>query len=665
MKVFRPLIFIAIVFGSASAIHAQHFDWATGFGSPHEECIVMGMVTDADGNLYILGQFPHDASWEGHRLLPIAPYGPGFNSTDNLNTLIAKISPSGEMLWKKVIHSNNYQNNLPLDIKKVGDTAFACLVEMSMPSSDNYTYYLDTLLPTWSNYPVPAWGMDIKRCTAYILFDFDGDVKEQHFLHLTYTDTAGNDIVRYDNDEPDPWYWTSTYYLATFDVDAQGNIFISRVANDIRDSNYCAQDGTMCGIKFWVDRRLVGYCPIENRPLRWFPQLMKFSPHFDTLLASRYVVQKSDSVFNYIWFTRTKVDATGNVYYLHTHHIHEEQANTIFVDSLSDLVLFYHEREDEKGVVVRFDSLLNPQWIITLDDSVINPEKSKSRLYFHDITFDYDSNLLFILASTGRGTFSDTTTFCSILKYHGTPLDLKNDAFFMSFKNSDICPELYSYGRVDAYMNSNALSSSVGNTSVGNIVCNNNRVFFQHNFVGGVRSQDQNILLPNWYSNSTGLSIFNYKGDAISTIHYKTANPSTKPSSIFLQDSVLFVSMELYHDSANFSGIPISEQNNYFACIARYVDTSFMTPYVSPIVNQILEPNNETICIFPNPAHDILNINFKASPIVGASIISVTGVREPVLFNGTTCNVSHLLPGIYILEISTANNKYHQTFVKQ
>ena len=89
--------------------HAQHFDWAKGYGSSQEGCLIKGTVTDSDGNLYILGQFTKDATWDGQRILPIAPYGPGQNS---INTLIAKISPSGEMLWKKVIHSNNNQNTL-------------------------------------------------------------------------------------------------------------------------------------------------------------------------------------------------------------------------------------------------------------------------------------------------------------------------------------------------------------------------------------------------------------------------------------------------------------------------------------------------------------------------------------------------------------------------
>ena len=53
---------------------------------------------------------------------------------------------------------------------------------------------------------------------------------------------------------------------------------------------------------------------------------------------------------------------------------------------------------------------------------------------FYDIAFDYDSNLVFLSLSAGRGTFGDPN-FGIVLTCEGIPLlDLKNDAFFLSFK---------------------------------------------------------------------------------------------------------------------------------------------------------------------------------------------------------------------------------------
>ena len=196
MKKTLLLVFLTL---TGMSMQAQRFEWANG-SSADVGCHITGSVTDSLGNLYILGAFRNDSEWgtgwDAERLLPIAPYGPW---PDNVNTIIAKISPDGEMVWKKVIHSNNGTGNYPNDIKKVGDTAFACLVEMFLPTEDHYTYYLDTLIRGRSDYPVSSMYVENSMRTAFIMFDFDGNVIEQHFLYLTYTDTAGNDIVNYYN----------------------------------------------------------------------------------------------------------------------------------------------------------------------------------------------------------------------------------------------------------------------------------------------------------------------------------------------------------------------------------------------------------------------------------------------------------------------------------
>ena len=189
----------SIVFGQSNG----HFEWAQGFGtaySGYDGDYILGSVTDSLGNLYILGQFRNDSEWgtgwDAELLLPMTPYGPNSNTS---NTIIAKISPDGEMVWKKVIHSNNGAANYPNDIKKVGDTAFACMVGVILPTEDHYTYYLDTLIPSRSDYPVNSMYVENPMRTAFIMFDFEGDVLEQHFLYLTYTDSTGNDIVNYYN----------------------------------------------------------------------------------------------------------------------------------------------------------------------------------------------------------------------------------------------------------------------------------------------------------------------------------------------------------------------------------------------------------------------------------------------------------------------------------
>ena len=279
------------------ASRAQHFEWAKGYGGTivnDAGCLIKGSVTDDEGNLYILGQFDVNDTWNnGPRLLPMAPYGPGHTT---VSALIAKISPSGEMLWKKVIHSNNGCHTEVHDIKKVGDTAFACLVNFHPPiQSIEYTYYLDTLLTRWEDYPIPM--QTGPYFTAWLLFGFDGEVKEQHFIVTSLVDSAGNDdVIVYSQPEiPDQIrFWQLVN--PTFDVDSEGNIYLARQASD-NSSDLHSYLGNIMAVKFWVDNRYVGMAYTHGKQQGWFPQILKFSPHFDTLLSSRYVVQKSNTLF--------------------------------------------------------------------------------------------------------------------------------------------------------------------------------------------------------------------------------------------------------------------------------------------------------------------------------------------------------------------------------
>ena len=146
-------LFVFVLLAVATLTQAQRFEWAKGYsvesGSYRS---IVGGVTDSLGNLYILGNCDASSVWDGAEYVL-----PSINKTaKNLpnSVLIAKINTEGEMAWKKVVFSNNNQRNLGNDIKKMGDTAFACMMDFTPPKMHNNTYYLDTLLVGMSNYPI-------------------------------------------------------------------------------------------------------------------------------------------------------------------------------------------------------------------------------------------------------------------------------------------------------------------------------------------------------------------------------------------------------------------------------------------------------------------------------------------------------------------------------
>ena len=630
------LFFIFSLF--TSPLQAQHFEWAKGYASGQEGNIIKGSVTDSLGNLYILGQFRNTAAWDGgSHLLPMAPYGP-YNDVNNV--LIAKITPDGEMAWKKVIHCNNGANSGGYDIKKLGDTAFACLVHFSLPDDDrNYCYYLDTLLCTTNSSPVPHGNMTYNSCTALIVFDFEGHVLEQHFLTLTYLDNNGNDIM-YPSAN---WFFNVAGLLnLSFDIDSDGNVYLCRIATDNAGPTYATWRGNVGGIKYWVDGRVVGQSEVRNSPMMWYPQLLKFSPHMDSLLGSRYLVQQCDTNIEYQTNNLyMKIDHEGNPYVvstLSTSHV----SNTITIDSVQNYSFSHSDVNYNIPYLLKLNSALQVLSVIHMEDSVIRPNLANSSTNFWDIDFDKDSNLLFLTACTGRGAFGDTSNFYSILKCQGIPLlNLKNDAFFLSFHIQSDTLVLYSCGRVPAIRESNLISSSRNN-----LVCKNNRIFAQPVYRGGVYLPHNTIQFSNWSDASLGIVIFDYQGTIIEGIHYAAISPNNEPGPISLQDSVLYLTNYLVSD-ATFGDIHVPAQG-YNACVAKYVDTSFMTPYVytGDTGNvRIVVSEAGTWVSYPNPFRQRVTIESDGQEVRTAWLTDLTGRREEVRLQAAG-------PGRYVLDLT-------------
>ena len=150
----RKTLTFALLALMTLTVHAQHFDWvksyweiATNSGQTDGNKII-GTDADSDGNVYVIGEFTLGAQINGVDLLPMTPYGP---SNRTVNVVIAKLSPTGELLWHKAIHSNNGLHTRPIGIKCVGDTSIACMADVDLPGGNHYAYFLDTLLPNWES----------------------------------------------------------------------------------------------------------------------------------------------------------------------------------------------------------------------------------------------------------------------------------------------------------------------------------------------------------------------------------------------------------------------------------------------------------------------------------------------------------------------------------
>ena len=647
----------------AITAHAQHFDWAKGYGSSQEGCLIKGTVTDGDGNLYILGQFTKDATWDGQRILPIAPYGSGQNS---INTLIAKISPSGEMLWKKVIHSNNNQNTLSYDIKPIGDTSFACLVNVNLPTSGNYCYFLDTLLPTWSEYPVPLTAeTTTSACfTTYLVFDFSGNVLEQHFIQVSYIDTTGNDYV-FHYSQPNVPDKLFSYPLTnpSFDVDANGNIYICRQSADHFDNMISVEEGSAIGLKFWVDKQCVGtvYVNDGDHP-RWVPQMLKFSPHMTTLTNSRYIFQSNNGTIYSGDNPYIKLDGEEQLFLIGNLSMSGMNYDTLMIDSAQNVSLSHSDINTNWGYLICYNDDLLPQYCVSLKDSIVGSiPPTTSRTFFHDIDFDSDSNMLFV-----SGFAQKNNNATSMYAYTNTLLSIeRNDAFVLSidktagsYQSCSVIPSL--------------ASSNLGTLeSRGNLTAKNNRILIQNQYYAGIQFPNQIVHAQD---NNPGLclTMFDYSGHLIAGIDYNSFHPRNRPGSISMADSVLYLSNLLRAD-ATFGDISVSEQG-YFSCVARYVDTAFMTPYVhteepGEVSITLVEGGNAFVA-YPNPFRQSVRIKVQGGQLkkhngtVTAILTDLSGRREQVRLTAEgagrySLDLTSRPQATYLLTLTTADGKQH------
>ncbi len=642
----------------AQTMPTGRFEWAKGYTSSEEACHIIGAVTDSVGNLYILGQYNDYAAWDGEAFLYVSDYYP-------MGTIIAKISPDGEMLWKKVIHTGNYANDQPFDIKPLGDTAFACLVNVEMPSFWFHCYYLDTMIVGWSDYPVPIDPHTVTSTifTTYLVFDFSGNLLEQHFLQTSYLDTAGNDYYfTYPGTYLPDKLFKFQLMNPTFDLDGEGNIYLTRQVYDGVDDSTSVEAGTFSGVRFWVDGRCVGTTMVgSGHHWRQEQQVLKFAPHFDTLLAARYLFDRASSYVD-INDTYTKVDKESNVYTICNIYpdVIEERTDTIVVDSLQGLS-FYNCNIGVKAVMVRLDKNLVPDWMVTLEDSVVNPDIHVSSSGFHGVEFDYDSNLIFLSISSGRGVFDDTVNRYSIPMVDGTPVYIKNSAAVLVFERTETKPRLRSYGMVPAVNTS-------GSYFMNSMACGNGRIFLQSNFSGGLRIPGNEHIGSTIFYTGSGLTIFDYEGHVIGGTSYYTSSPQSRPGAIALRDSTLYLVTRLYDDNATFGDLTI-HGNSIFSAVVKYVDTAFMSPYVfvpsqdTVDVHIGIVDNEASFVVYPNPFSQRVNVQCD-KPVTAAWLTDMMGRREGVKLTAIgdghyTLDLAGRPQAIYLLTLLTADGQQH------
>ena len=587
----RRLFLFYLLMAAGVAVHAQGYEWVRSYTGRDKSNdlpynTLKGSCVDSAGNLYILGEFSPQAELCGERLLP-SDIATGFHKA----VLIAKLSPSGELLWHKAIYSPQV-SSYAYALRMVGDSSIMAMTQVSLPfrNTNNYyrdLYFLDTLLTGNDNFLmpdsiVPKQGTSY---TAFITFDFDGNATERHIIGVGYTDTIGNALTHrflYGSSRPDVLYAYS-FSDQSFNVDKEGSIYVIRISNDEVMGSYCdtcedyyyrwsIKTGTIGAMQIVVDgtRRIIYDIPCRTAANNL--QLLKFSPHFDSLLGATYMFDSAlDAAQNtrvgYCELCGFSVDAQNNLYI--TTHGYNMASHFGIANSNS---LHLGDSMNARMWIIRYNSDLYATDLIRLSHDRASPETSSYYLSYVTVDncyVDDSSNSLFVAGVAHWPPDVEITN----IRYNNDTLDLVSySSFWMRLNLDDL--SLISLKRI-------LPGGPLYKNPAPQISISKNRVFAEKAFNNAVDMGDTVIRTIPPYGTEIVFSVWDFDGNGL---FYKQHGLSVFGNGFYapvVKDSIVYITGRLY-ESATFDTISIRNYGNSQVVIAKYVDPEFARPYIRP-----------------------------------------------------------------------------------
>lgn len=557
-----------------NSLRAQGFEWVRTYTGPDISSGVpannlVGSCVDSAGNLYILGEFSPQAQLCGVNLLPREVIVTPRQSA----VVIAKLSPSGELLWHKAIY-NGKVSCYAYALRMVGDSSIMAMVHFDNPYywsvQENYDlYYLDTLLTGNSDYLMPRDSVN-RRQNGFITFDFDGNVIEQHFVCVGYTDSIGNLLTaRFIHGTNLDNMATGLLSGESFNIDIDGNIYVIRsVHTDYVQGSYRCwriDDGTIGAMRIAIDGTHFLKYEIPHPTALWNQQILKFSPHFDSLLDAVYMF---DSTLNRqcgsIKVNSFSIDAQSNLYLSMLGgqvpaHLSIANSNSLH---LGDSLL-------ASTWVIKYNSNLYATDLIQLSHSRNNDSDNTSQIGVCACYVDDNTNSIFV---SGYVRWSASTGVTNIF-FNDDTLDLPNKSgFWLRLDKDDF--RLLSRGRV--------LPSGNGEVNVfPKLEMNNNRVFSEIGFRWSTIFGDSIIYANQPSDHDRAFAIWDYDGNEISIMKHGFSNLGNILHAPHVMDSIVYFTGSIW-EGATFGDITSHNNGSSQVFIAKYVDPEFARPYVHP-----------------------------------------------------------------------------------
>ena len=707
MKSLYKVIIVFTLICINSYAKAQYFDWIRSYnscGSIKSSYVSIECATsDTYGNVYCLGCFHKGAMLGDEELLPVeAPLG-------DINICIFKYSSDGRLLWHKALWTKDVSHSGG-QLWIIGDSVLAFSGSVMFSAGPNgYTYYWDTLI---LGPPFNGDSVDYGMCGALIYFNLeDGSIMEQHFLNAGYNDTAGNPIY---------YYWPIVASLPSggrVAVDNEGNIIMLTGLYEVygpwnsethNDSFYAWERGEVSAIRIMVDGERSFYFHSNSCPRPWNFLLTKFSPHFDSLLAARFLFEPSNIPIDFnphdIHVSPSDpgypteadhayscdknsvlelvVDEDNNLYVTGLFDRCGYTANDtlIPVDSTAGMYLQVNMIPDEtdddilsyetvKGYLIKFDLQLRPLYLKQLDWA--NQGKTTTTKFGPPIVTDSG---LIVPADLVIGEVSSPIPDKYFLLDGDTlPRWLTKSPAFLRLDKED--GHLLAYGGmhvVGDWPFRQALYHLLGSTTY---TARNNR------YAAGIKTKGDILFADSLYHYNfqeylewvSALVVRDYSGHEMQYMELSDVN--TNPRSIngaLFSDSSLYIYGYVSNMELHFGDSTLRAYNGTgctAAFIALYVDTAFLRPYVHPVnpepqdIRIATSEDGGCMVAYPNPFRQRVRLRYKGSePPREAYLTDMQGRRErvtlvPVGEGEYSLDFSHLPPAPYLLTLVTHSGK--------
>ena len=674
----KKVLSFALLALMAITANSQHFDWVKSyFGPDYEDGAaaneIFGSAIDSEGNIYILGQFIGNGRWDDDTsILP-------FSAHRNLSAVVAKFSPDGQLVWHKEFYSS-YTDFVVYTMRMVGDTALMLFAEFRFPFNwgsswhdKNEVYYMDTLLTTPDRFPESPDSLKSPALYyAFITIGLEsGNLIEEHFWIPSFVKNDGS-LLR---DEYSGYLITNVGERVSFNVDSEGNIILARQTNDYY--------GVICdtcpdGLQVWSPRegnistmRLLvdGATKQLDVPLepssKWNWQIIKLSPHMDSVIASTYVF---DSTWRYSYndnismhLNSIDVDANDNIYMLIDRT--QDPLDRWPVKNSDTLAMEWY------SCMIRYDSELTPTGIVQVTATYTPEGNCAGYVRLLGTYYDSVTNSLFINGESGK-----VPDYYTTLNYRGDTLNLKNNACWLRLEADDL--SLVSYGKArstgtEPWERTFLYSDKYGWSHNGSFAVGGNRVFCQVKYQCNILFQNTQINNPY----GMGLFVWDYDGHELEYIDYNSPGKTNEQGYIFLKDSSLWLTGTLTANAA-FGNHNVNAAWNSHAYIARYTDTAFLTPYVYDSTGHgggigitLVEGGNAFVA-YPNPFRQRVTIQVESGELkvergtATAWLTDMSGRSEEVLLtpdgpNRYSLDLTSRPQATYLLTLTTADGKQH------